>query len=130
MRVIKDGKVVEAGYKPPAVPQREAPPTPAAPNSEALISAIITGFRSAMLQIPPPVVHAPQPEVKVNSPVYVQPPEIRIPATTVNVPEGKAPVVNIEPAAVTLQTIRPKKWIFTFHRDEFGRVTTVDAETP
>lgn len=94
----------------------------------ALSNAIVNGFRTAIASMPAPVVNIPKPEVKINSPVYVTAPEVKVPPTTVNVPDGKAPIVNIEPAKVTLQTNRPKKWKFTFNRDEFGRITTAEAE--
>jgi len=50
-----------------------------------------------------------------------------VPATTVNVPEGKSPIVNIEPAAVTLQTNRPKEWEFEIFRNEYGQMTKIKA---
>jgi hypothetical protein len=129
MRVITDGKPIKSAYQPPP----EAPRVQqSAPLGEAfaqtLSSAIISGLRAAIAQMPAPVINVPKPEVKVNAPVYVQPPEIRIPASTVNVPEGKTPIVNIEPATVTLQTNRPSKWKFTFNRDEYGRITTAECE--
>lgn len=83
----------------------------------------------AITSMPPPVINVPKPEVKINSPVYVQPTEVKVPPATVNVPESKAPIVNIEPAAVTLQTIRPKEWEFTItKRNDFGQVVTIRAK--
>jgi len=126
MRVITDGKPVESAYQPP--PEAPKPLPREAPLGDsfvqALSNAILAGFRN----LPAPVVNVPKPEIKINAPVYVQPPEIKIPASTVNVPEGKTPVVNIEPASVTLQTNRPNKWKFTHNRDEYGRITTTIAE--
>lgn len=135
-RVILDGTPIKSAYEPPPVPQRRPDQSSLSEAfARTLSEAIIAGFRSAIASLPPPVVNVeapvvniPKPEVKINSPVYVQPPEIRIPAATVNVPEGKAPIVNIEPPAVTLQTSRPTKWHFTFHRDEYGRMTSADVE--
>ena len=123
-RVITDGTPIENPYTPPEAPQqpsREA-------MGEAFALAIISGFKDAIAQMPAPVVNVPKPEVKINSPVYVTAPEIKVPPTTVNIPDGKAPVVNIEPAAVTLKTERPDRWKFTFERNEFGQVTVAWAE--
>ena len=129
-RVITDGTPVERNYEPPEAPQplqRDTSHDEA--FARALSQAIIAGFRNAIESMPAPVVNVPKPEVKINSPVYVQPPEIRIPATTVNVPDGKAPVVNIEPASVTLQTNRPNEWEFKIvERNEFGQVVTIRAK--
>jgi hypothetical protein len=94
----------------------------------AMIAAVV---KQVMSSIPAPVVNveAPKtPEVRVSSPVYVDPPQIRIPATVVNVPDGKAPVVNVEPPEVHLTLRRPTKWKFTHNRDEYGRITTTIAE--
>lgn len=127
-RVITDGVPVENAYEPPERPQTKQSPVIGEAFVQALSNAIIAGFRN----MPPPVVHVEpsivRPEVKINSPVYVTAPEVKVPPMTVNVPEGKVPVVNIEPATVTLQTNRPSKWHFTFHRDEFGRMTSADVE--
>jgi hypothetical protein len=136
MRVLKDGKPRELTYTPPPpAVSKSAPPSDGGMSSRVLAEAIINGFRAAIAGMPAPVVNVeapvvnvPKPEVRVNSPVYVQPPEVKVPATTVHVPEQKSPVVNIEPAAVTLQTNRPDKWKFTIERDEFGRMTTIYAE--
>lgn len=132
MRVITDGKPIPAGYTPPEAPK----PKPQQPQqgmageafAQALAGAIVNGFRTAIASMPAPVVNIPKPEVKINSPVYVTAPEVKVPPTTVNVPDGKAPIVNIEPASVTLQTNRPSKWKFTHNRDEYGRITTTIAE--
>lgn len=131
MRVITDGKPIPSGYAPPEAPKPKAVPQQGgmdAAFATALSNAIINGFRTAIASLPAPVVNVPKPEVKINSPVYVTAPEVKVPPTTVNVPDGKAPIVNIEPANVTLQTNRPNKWKFTFNRDEFGRITTAEAE--
>lgn len=124
-----------SSYKPPEAPKKLDPNDPALneianllKNLPFLISAAI---KEPEINVPAPVVHvdaAKAPDVKVNSPVYVNQPEIKIPATVVNVPENKAPVVNIEPAAVTLQTNRPKEWEFSFSRNEYGQITTVRAK--
>jgi hypothetical protein len=131
---VNGAKKVE-GYKPPEAPKKLDPNDPALneisnllKNLPFLISAAIKD--PPEINVPAPVVHvdaAKAPDVKVNSPVYVNPPEIKIPATVVNVPENKAPIVNIEPAAVTLQTNRPKEWEFSFSRNEYGQITTVRA---
>jgi hypothetical protein len=131
MRVITDGKVIPSGYTPPEAPKPKTAPQQGQLGeafAQALAGAIVNGFRTAIASLPAPVVNVPRPEVRINAPVYVQPPEIKIPASTVNVPDGKAPIVNIEPASVTLQTNRPSKWKFTHNRDEFGRITTTIAE--
>jgi hypothetical protein len=134
-RVIIDGTPIAPAYEPPprATQQREGSLNGA--FVQALSDAITQGFRNAVASMPPPVVNVeapvvniPKPEIKINSPVYVTVPEVKIPPTTVNVPDGKAPVVNIEPAAVTLKTERPNKWLFDIKRDEFGRMTTIIAE--
>ena len=127
-RVITDGTLVESAYEPPPVPQRETSSSGNEAFAQALSQAILASFRNAVASMPPPVINVPKPEVKINAPVYVQPPDIKIPATTVNVPEGKAPVVNIEPANVTLKTERPNKWKFTFERNELGQITVAYAE--
>jgi hypothetical protein len=131
MRVHKDATPKELVYTPPSVTPKTSPPV----NNEASLSKFIEAVKAAIASIPAPVVHVeapvvsvPKPEVKINAPVYVQPPEVRVPATTVNVPEGKTPVVNIEPAAVTLKTERPQKWKFTFERNEYGQLETAYAE--
>lgn len=131
---VNGAKKVES-YKPPEAPKKLDPNDPALKEISNLLKnlpfLISAAIKEPVINIPAPVVHvdaAKAPDVKVNSPVYMQPPEIKIPATTVNVPENKAPIVNIEPAAVTLQTNRPKKWRFVFNRDEFSRITTVEAE--
>ena len=129
--VIKDGTPEEQAYQPPPQtlePKRTEAPAPGEDFARVLSNAIVTGFKDAVGQWTGPVINVPKPEVKINSPVYVTAPDVKIPATTVNVPEGKAPVVNIEPATVTLQTNRPNKWKFTFERDEFGRMTTAWCE--
>jgi hypothetical protein len=132
MRVHKDAKPRELVYTPPSATPKTSPPPV---NDEASLNKLIEAFRTVIASIPAPVVHVeapvvsvPKPEVKINAPVYVQPPEVRVPATTVNVPEGKTPVVNIEPAAVTLKTERPQKWKFTFQRNEYGQLETAYAE--
>lgn len=96
-----------------------------------LAAAIVSGMSKAISQMPAPpapVINIPKPEIKINSPVYVTAPDVKVPATTVNVPDQKAPIVNIEPASVTLQTNRPTKWLFDISRDEFGRMTTITCE--
>lgn len=128
-RVLANGKPVEGAYEPPPPPSRRGELGEG--FTQALAQAIMAGLQSMpppVINVEAPVMNVPKPEVKINSPVYVNPPDVKVPATTVNVPEGKAPVVNIEPAAVTLQTNRPNKWKFTIHRDELGRMTTIDAE--
>ena len=135
-RVITDGRVIENRYSPPERSQpKSVAPAVSSFNPEQLMAglsaAIVAGLGKALAQMPvppAPVINIPKPEIKINSPVYVQPPDIKIPATTVNVPDQKAPIVNIEPANVTLQTNRPTKWKFTFHRDEFGRMDTAECE--
>ena len=134
MRVHKDAKPKESVYTPPQAAPKIAPENNGV-SGKALAEAIVSGFRLAIAGMPAPVVHVeapvvnvPKPEVRVNSPVYVSPTEVKVPPTTVHVPEQKSPVVNIEPAAVTLQTNRPSKWKFIFHRNEYGQIETVDAE--
>jgi hypothetical protein len=130
MRVHKDTKPRELVYTPPSSTPKPAPSNNGV-DVQALSDAIIAGFRSIpapVVNVEAPVVNVPKPEVKINSPVYVTAPDVKVPATTVNVPEQKSPVVNIEPAAVTLQTNRPSKWKFIFHRNEYGQIETVDAE--
>jgi hypothetical protein len=130
MRVHKDAKPKELVYTPPSATPRPVPENNGV-SVQALSAAIIAGFRSIpapVVNVEAPVVNVPKPEVKINSPVYVTAPDVKVPATTVHVPEQKSPVVNIEPAAVTLQTNRPDKWKFTIERDEFGRMTTIYAE--
>jgi hypothetical protein len=124
-RVLHDGVPVKRNYEPPPLPMPPASPEAIPPE---FAMTIVQGFREAIARLPAPVVNVPKPEVKINAPVYVTTPEVKVPSTTVNVPEGKAPVVNIEPAAVTLQTNRPSKWTFKFNRNELGQITTVDAE--
>jgi hypothetical protein len=78
-----------------------------------------------------PIVHVetPKAEVKVSHPpIYVNVPEIKVPqAPAINMPEGRAPVVNVEPT-INLTVRRPNKWLFTFYRDEYGRMTTAECE--
>jgi hypothetical protein len=134
-KILHDGIPVKQAYEPPPSQVSKQAPAFGSDFIRALSEAISAGFRTAMAEMPAPVVNVeapvvnvPKPEVKINSPVYVQTPEVRVPATTVNVPDGKTPVVNIEPATVTLQTNRPNKWHFDIHRDELGRMTTIDVE--
>ena len=127
-------KLRENAYTPPPLPPKDS--NGVQPNLTALAKAMSEAITKAMAAMPAPVVHVdapvvnvPKPEVKITSPVYVTVPEIKVPATTVNVPDGKAPVVNIEPAAVTLQTNRPKKWKFSVSkRDEYQRIVEWTAE--
>lgn len=128
-RVLANGIPVEGGYEPPPPPRRGGE------LGEGFVHQLSQAILMGLQNMPPPVINVeapvmnvPKPEVKINSPVYVTAPEVRVPPTTVNVPEGKAPVVNIEPAAVTLQTNRPNKWKFTIHRNELGQMITIDAE--
>ena len=128
-RVLANGKPVEGAYEPPPPPSRGGELGEG--FVQALSQAILIGFQSMpapVINVEAPVMNVPKPEVKINSPVYVNPPDVKVPATTVNVPEGKAPVVNIEPAAVTLQTNRPSKWHFTINRNEYGQMTSIEAE--
>jgi hypothetical protein len=126
---VNGAKKVES-YKPPEAPKKLDPNDPALKEISNLLKnlpfLISAAIKEPVINIPAPVVHvdaAKAPEVKVNSPVYMNPPEIKIPATVV-----KAPIVNIEPAAVTLQTNRPKEWEFSFSRNEYGQITTVRAK--
>jgi hypothetical protein len=134
MRVHKDAKPKELVYTPPSATPKPVPENNGV-SGKAIAEAIVSGFRSAIAGMPAPVVHVeapvvnvPKPEVRINSPVYVSPPDVKVPATTVHVPEGKAPVVNIEPAAVTLQTNRPNEWEFEVRRNEYGQIVTIRAK--
>jgi hypothetical protein len=112
-------------------PEAAAKPAPKEAMGEgfvyALSKAIIEGFR----EMPTPIVHveAPKaPEVKVNSPVYVSPARIDIPqAPEVVIPEGKQPIVNVEPATVNLSVSRPKAWHFKIKRNDYGQMTDIYA---
>lgn len=92
-----------------------------------MISAVV---RQTIQGIPAPVIHVDSkpPDVKVNSPVYINPPDIKVPPTTVNVPESQAPVVHVDPPEVNLSIKRPGAWTFTFDRNEYGQLTTIWAE--
>jgi hypothetical protein len=132
-RVLANGKPIEGAYEPPPPPSRHGGELAVGEGFvTALSQAILTGFRNMpppVINVEAPVMNVPKPEVKINSPVYVQPPEIKIPASTVNLPDQKAPIVNIEPAAVTLQTNRPNEWEFTvIKRNEYGQVVTIRAK--
>jgi hypothetical protein len=80
MRTITDGKVIENGYTPPEVPKaKQDVPRETLDKSFvlALSNAIVQGFRSAVLQMPAST--AAKPEIKINSPVYVTAPEVKVP---------------------------------------------------
>jgi hypothetical protein len=133
-RVIPDDRLAgakdaERAYEPPSVPPKpEAKPD----DSVRLVTELLNrlpGMIASSAKAPIVHVEAKPPDVRVTNPVYVTPPEIRIPqAPAVNIPEGRAPVVNIEPPVVNLTVSRPKKWKFTVHRNELGQITIIDAE--
>ena len=126
-RVLTDGVPIKSAYEPP--PKAQVPQQREALSGafvQSLSNAIMAGVKEAIASLPAPVI---KPEVKINSPVYVTTPDVKIPATTVNVPEGKAPVVNVEPPTVTLQTNRPNEWEFkVIERNEFGQIVVVRAK--
>jgi hypothetical protein len=116
-------------YMPPDEPSAEPKNDEAALRYVTDLIERLPGMIAAATRAPVVHVEAPKaPEVKINAPVYVQPPDVKVPPTVVNVPEGKTPIVNIEPAAVTLKIHRPNKWKFDFKRDEYGRMISATCE--
>lgn len=134
---------IESGYHPP-VPKPQLTDTRSAPTDDKVLKQILSVLERLPIMIgaavKPPVVNVPAPivnveapkapEVKINQPpVYVSAPEVKMPPMPrIEAPEQKAPIVNVEPAVVHLSTRRPDKWKFTINRNEFGQITTVDAE--
>ena len=127
---LDGAKSVERAYEPPEAPKEVKAPDETLRLVASLIQQlpgmIASGSKAPIIHVETP----PAPDVKVTSPVYVTAPEVKVPAATVNVPEGRAPVVNVEPPTVHLSVSRPKKWKFTVHRNDFGQITTIDAEAP
>ena len=128
---------VERGYSPPAV--RSQPSA-----TDKLLREISTTLETLPVMIAaaikPPVVNVPAPvvnveaakpaDVKINqAPVYVSTPEIKMPPhPTIQMPEQRAPVVNVEPPDVHLTINRPKEWIFDIKRNEYGQMMTIHAK--
>ena len=60
----------------------------------AALPGMIAGVvRQTLQSVPAPVVHVDSkpPDVKVNSPVYLNTPDVKVPATTVDVLQAGAP---------------------------------------
>jgi hypothetical protein len=89
----------------------------------AMIAAVV---KQVVANIPAPVVNVEAPKTPEVKAAFrsTDPPQVKVPATVVNVLDGKAPVVNVEPPEVHLTIRWPSKWLFTFSRDEYGRITT------
>ena len=68
------------------------------------------------------------PDVKVNSPVYLNTPDVKVPATTVNVPQASTPAVHVDAPEVNVTIRRPQAWKFTFDRNQYGQMTTAWVE--
>jgi hypothetical protein len=128
--LLDGARRVDRAYEPPEAPSKEGAKSD---KSLALVVALIQRLPDMIASATKaPVVNIEAqkpPDIKVTSPVYVTPPEIKIPqAPAVQIPDGKAPVVNVEPPDVHLTISRPNKWKFDISRDEYGRMTTIIAE--
>jgi hypothetical protein len=123
--LLKDARKVESGYEPPKAPKE----VKATDETLKLVASLIQQL-PGMIKAPIVHVETPKPpDVKVTSPVYVTSPKVEVPQPpAIQMPEGKAPVVNVEPPVVHLSVSRPKAWKFTVHRNDFGQITTIDAE--
>ena len=121
---------VERGYEPPS-----PPPKPVSKGDETLklLATLIERLPqmiAAGTKAPVVMMEAAKaPDVKITSPVYVSPSEVNVPqAPAVNIPEGKAPIVNVEPPNVHLTIKRPDEWEFTIKRNEYGQMETIRAK--
>lgn len=134
---------IESGYQPP-VSKAQLTDTRSVTADDKLLKQILSvlerlpimigaAVKPPVVNVPAPVVNieaAKAPDVKINQPpVYVNAPEVKMPPMPrIEAPEQKAPVVNVEPAVVHLSTQRPKEWVFTIHRNDFGQITRITAK--